>query len=165
MGFLDIYETGFTSYNCAVLCSIPFLPKETREALYPIVACTSWGIMTSFHSSTFWVTDVFDKFAARYNLSRRNWNFGNFIVHIVPPIITTVWQPKSISNYHGIIASLMNYSWILLASKGTYILDRVYIKCPATTWYKMISVSLITELITPSVFNLSKRIVKYIRKE
>jgi len=159
MGFLDIYENGFTAYNCGILLMCPFLPEETRKAIYPVVACTSWAILTSFHTGAFIETNVFDRLAQKYNMHRRVWDMGNFICHVMPTIAVTYWQPSSISYYHGIIGACMNYSWVLLVTNGTYILDRVYIPCEKHSWYKMISVSLLTELITPYVYNHGNRII------
>tara|TARA_X000001036_G_scaffold324387_2_gene302934 strand:- start:4820 stop:5317 length:498 start_codon:yes stop_codon:yes gene_type:complete len=165
MGFLDIYETGYTTYNCALLAICPFLPEETRKAIYPVITCTSWGIFTSFHSSIFMETAIFEKLASRYNVNKTLFNLGNFITHLVPAATVSWLQPQSIQNYHGVISSCMQYSWILLVTKGTYLLDRVYVPCKKNSWYKMISISLLTQLATPLIYNLwssKKKRVKFI---
>ena len=153
MGFFDIYEMGYTSYNCAFLAICPFLPKNVREAIYPVIKCTSWAVLTGFHCSWFMDKTVFKRLAEKYGLSLKAWNFSNILCHVVPTMIVTYYPPKSISNYHGIIAACMNYSWVATVTKGTYILDRIYVPFDPKHWFAMISVSMTTNLCVPWVCN------------
>lgn len=151
------YDIGYTAYNCCGLLLCPFIPEELRRALYPVIACSSWGILTTFHAGALIDATVFDRLAKKYRLCRGQWDFLNFVSHLVPTIVVSYWQPLSISHYHGVISACMNYSWILLVSKGTWILDRVYVPCEKKTWYTLVPLLLITELMTPFVYKTIKR--------
>lgn len=136
---------SFTKINLALLTCSPAIPN-----LYPYITCTTWGVLVSFNLTYLLNPKAMIEFNKKQN---NRLVMGNIITHIIPAGITLLFPPKKIKFKNGIGGALIHISWGLWVSSGTLILNKHYTTLPPNQWYILWGSAMLTELLTPKLFN------------
>jgi len=139
-------NVGFSRYNLYAIITSACSSFKWVD-LYAIATCTSWGICISFHAALLFDPTCFRRIATKMKLSMRTFYVANFVMHVLPCIITLCFRVRYIFWWHGWIASAIHLSWGCIRSRGTMCLDELYVPMTRNAWYFMWTVSVVTEII------------------
>ena len=148
--FFPDLESGFTRWN---LLFSSIVMTGTVPQIYPIVFCTSWGIFVSFNVAPLLDKKAFRNLATILNM-RSMFVFHivcNFAAHAMPYALMCMYPPKKMRWWSGVIAASAHLGWGVLVSKGTMLLDKVYVPMRPEFWALMWSSAIMTELSVPFV--------------
>ena len=138
-------NVGYTRYNlyAFILC---ICTGFKWVDLYAIVTCTSWGIFLSFYSSLLVDRTAFRRIAESIQMSMCAFHAVDFLMHILPCILTVCIRASSMFWWHGLIAAVSHLSWGLIRSNGTLQMDALYVPMSKCAWYFMWTVGCVTEV-------------------
>ena len=137
---------SFTRINLTLFSCCAIVPS-----LYPYITCTTWGVLVSFNL-TYLINPK-----AMIEFNKQNDGkliIGNIVTHIIPAGFTLLYPPKKIKFKNGLGGALFHITWGLVASSGTLILNKHYTTLPPKQWYILWSTAILTELLTPNLFNM-----------
>ena len=137
---------SFTKVNLILLSCCP-----TVHRLYPYITCSTWGILVSFNLAYI----LNPKAMIKFNEKQNNKLFlGNVITHLIPATFTLIFPPKKkMKLRNGIGAAAIHLTWGAWVSGGTLILNKQYYNLPNNHWYILWFSAILTELLTPKIFN------------
>ena len=141
-------NSGFTRWN---LFFYSILTTGIFPQLYPIIFCTTWGVFVSFNSAPLLERQAFRSLADVLKIkSMLTFNLVyNFAAHGMPCIFMMVFPPKKMYWWSGIIAACLHTSWGAIVTKGTMLLNDIYIPMRPNFWLLMWSSAIITEISAP----------------
>ena len=113
--------------------------------LYEIVICTNWGIFVSFYSAIFFDPDVNIKLANKLNINIYTFHILNFIVHGLVIIYCSNYK-NNIKFINSIFAACFHLLWGFYVTKGTFLLNNIYIYMSNNNWYKLWFIAIISEI-------------------
>ena len=97
-------------------------------------------------ASSFW------RIAQKIRLTMIRFHIANFVIHILPCIITLATTVE-VTPIHGVISVIAHFGWGVYATKGTLKMDQMYVEMKATHWYIMwIVVVLVEGFMVPFLF-------------
>ena len=141
-------NSGFTHWNLLFysIMSTGIIPK-----LYPIIFCTTWGVFVSFNIAPLLYKDAFCCLATTLKIESmiKFHVVYNLIGHCMPCIFLMVFPPKKMYWWSGIVAAGLHLSWGAIVTKGTMLLDKIYIPMRPSFWAVMWSSAVITEIAAP----------------
>ena len=140
-----VINVGYTRYNLYAFIFCIFSGFHFAN-LYAIVTCTSWGIFSSFHASLLVDPTAFHRIAEKMQISMSAFHIANFLMHILPCILTVCFPVASMHWWHGVVAAISHLTWGLIRSGGTLQMDELYVPMPTSGWYLMWSTGFITEV-------------------
>ena len=94
-------EVGFTRYNFVAICCAVWL--ELTWA-YPILFCTSVGVLCSFHTSQLLDETAFHRMRVSEEVSHAVFHVVNLALHVLPAVVTgcLVWSVGvNVTPLHG----------------------------------------------------------------
>ena len=156
-------NSGFTKWN---LFFYSILTTGIFPQLYPIIFCTSWGIFISFNISPLLNKNAFRSLATVVKMKSMIMFhiFYNFIAHLMPCIFLMIFPPNKMYWWSGLIGAGLHLSWGAIVTKGTMLLNDIYIPMRPEFWALMWSSAIITEISAPFVIyplvkpNIMKRL-------
>ena len=107
---------------------------------------TTWGVATSFSVAIFLDTTVYVRMRHRRGWSLTTFVLGNLLLHFLPLFYPPPLS-RSLTWRDGARASVVHISWALVESKGSFVLDDIYVPLRPCFWYICFVVSTLTELI------------------
>jgi hypothetical protein len=150
--FIYALKYGFTTYNWLALSALLLLPQlewcsaEGVLQARSVALCTTLGIAASFSAAWFVDRTSFPRIAKRLGLSIYTFHIANVVVHILPCALVLYWEHAPLSAAHGVAAAISHAGWGAIKSRGTFVMDDVYISLPHETWYLLWSVGIVTEV-------------------
>lgn len=154
------YNSGFTLWN---LYCLSIIATGCMNQLYPILFCTTWGILISFNSAPLLESTAFRNLATLLKMKSMIMFhiIYNFAAHCMPCILMSVYPPNNMPWFSGLIAAGVHLSWGATVTRGTMLLDNVYVPMRPEFWKIMWISAIVTELGTPFFIY---PIIKYIRQ-
>ena len=92
---------------------------------------------------------AFLRIAIRLGLTLPAFHVGNFFIHLLPCALVVAWERPPPTLLHGILATCLHFGWGLFISRGTLVLDDVYVPLPRRTWLLLWVVAIIAPIVTP----------------
>lgn len=103
------------------------------ENMYFLTLCKSntWLILISFHTAPIFDSTAYERMRQSRNFSMFIFWAGHILLHVVPLLCL---NNIKCSWWDGVRASIMHLTWIAYESKGTFLLDHVYIPLQRNVW-------------------------------
>jgi hypothetical protein len=144
-------EIGFTRYNVAALLFSLALPSLSHHTL-PILLCTSFGVMISFHGALLLDNTTWTRFVEVEELTMATFLVFNFLAHIMPALAcykALVYFGIDVLLIHGILAAALHVGWGLYVSYGKGVLDlsHIYVQMEHGQWKILWAIIIMVELI------------------
>ena len=100
--------------------------------------CDCRGVLVSFNFSGILDATAFPRFATAKGFSMAQFRMMNLVLHAAPCFMTVLLPPRvNVSFGHGVIAAAIHVGWGLAVSKGTLLLDDLYLPMQQSFWYAM----------------------------
>tara|TARA_Y100000389_G_scaffold204546_1_gene257888 strand:- start:1744 stop:2262 length:519 start_codon:yes stop_codon:yes gene_type:complete len=153
-------DSGFTLCN---LYGSAIVATGYVSQIYPVLFCTTWGIFVSFNSAPFLDPTAFRQLATLLKMESLLifHIMYNGIAHGIPCILVCAFPPNNMHWFSGLIAASVHLIWGATVSRGTMLLDKVYVPMPPKFWKIMWISAIVTELGTPFfIYPIIKRLIK-----
>ena len=143
-------DSGFTKWN---LFFYSILATGIFPQIYPVLFCTSWGIFVSFNMAPLLDRNAFKSLAKVVNMKSMVMFhlFYNISAHGIPCLFTAIYPPMNMRWWSGIVAATLHLSWGAIVTKGTMLLNEIYIPMRPKFWALMWSSAVVTEISAPLV--------------
>lgn len=141
-------NSGFTKWN---LFFYSILTTGIFPQLYPIIFCTTWGIFISFNVAPLLDRNAFRNLAKSLNVKSMPifHLVYNLAAHGLPCVFTLLYPPHNMRWWSGIIGAGLHLLWGAVVTKGSMLLNDIYIPLRPEFWALMWSSAVFTEIGAP----------------
>jgi hypothetical protein len=102
----------------------------------------------SFNFAGLLDSSAFPRFAKAKGLNMAHFHMMNLVLHVAPCCMTILLPPSvNVSFGHGVIAAAIHMGWGLAVSKGTLLLDDLYLPMQSSFWYTMWASAALSEAV------------------
>ena len=123
------------------------------ENTYFLALCKSntWLILVAFSAVPIFDSTAYERMRRLRNLTMFTFWTGHLLVHVVPLLFL---HNIRCSWWDGVRASVMHLTWVAYESKGTFLLDHVYVPLRQHIWITCSLSGCIFSIICPLLFNV-----------